>query len=94
MGYIYRHSHKKDLEKSKKYFDICLQFCNQNMAFETGYYYYTLMNLMQIADEGKDVLMATAYASKIKEYAPKDHVCFQEAKNYLKKHPLKDSMLI
>ena len=81
---------EKDIPKSKKYFDLCLQFCNQNKAYETGYYYYTLLNLMQIADEEKNVLLATEYANKIKEYAPKDHTCYKAAKEYLKKHPSKE----
>lgn len=88
LGYIYRHSYKKDLEKAKKYFDLCLQFCNQNKAFETGYYYYTLLNMMQLAEGEKNQLLAREYANKIMEYAPKDHACYVEAKNYLKKNKL------
>jgi len=85
LGYIYRHSYKKDINLSKKYFDVCLQFCNQNKAFETGYYYYTLLNLMQLSIEDKNTLLATEYAKKIREYAPKDHDCRKQAEAYLKK---------
>lgn len=89
LGYIYRHSYKKDLEKAKKYFDRCLLYCNQNQAFETGYYYYTLLNMMQLAEGDKNQLLATEYANKILEYAPKDHNCYREAKAYLKKNKIK-----
>jgi len=87
LGYIYRHSYKKDKNNAKKYFDLCLQFCNQNKAFETGYYHYTLLNLMQVADEEKNVMLAVEYARKIKEYAPKNHPCTKAANEYMKKHP-------
>ncbi len=89
LGYIYRHSYKKNLELSKKYFDICLQFCNQNKAFETGYYYYTLLNLMQMSIAEKNELFATEYAEKLHEYAPKDHVARKEADAWLKKQKAK-----
>lgn len=85
LGYIYRHSYKKDKTKAHKYFDVCLQYCNQNKAFETGYYYYTLLNLMQMSIEEKNTLLATEYAEKIKDSAPKDHACYKEAHEYLKK---------
>ena len=85
LGYIYRHSYKKDLNLSRKYFDLCLQFCNQNKAFETGYFYYTCLNLMQLSIEDKNMLLATEYAKKIKEYAPKDHDCRKQAEAFLKK---------
>lgn len=88
LGYIYRHSYKKDLEKAKKYFDLCLQFCNQNKAYETGYYYYTLLNMMQLAEGEKNHLLAREYANKILDSAPKDHNCYREAKEYLKKNKL------
>ena len=79
----------KNLELSKKYFDICLQFCNQNKAFETGYYYYTLLNLMQMSIAEKNELFATEYAEKLHEYAPKDHVARKEADAWLKKQKAK-----
>lgn len=87
LGYIYRHSYKKNKAFALKYFDLCLKYCNQNKAFETGYYYYTLLNLMQMADEDKNVVLAVEYAKKLKEYAPKDHACYKASKEYLKKHP-------
>jgi hypothetical protein len=87
LGYIYRHSYKKDKALAQKYFDQCLQFCNQNQAFETGYYHYTLLNLMQMADEDKNVVLAVEYARKMEEYAPKNHSCYKAGKEYLKKHP-------
>lgn len=89
LGYIYRHSYKKDLEKAKKYFDRCLLYCNQNQAYETGYYYYTLLNMMQLAEGEKNHLLATEYANKILDYAPKDHSCYKEAKAYFKKNKVK-----
>lgn len=87
LGFIYRHSYKKDKVKALKYFDQCLQFCNKNQAFETGYYFYTLLNLMQLCEEDKNILMAVEYALKLKEYAPRDHACFKAAKEFLKQHP-------
>jgi len=87
LGYIYRYSYKKDKAKSRKYFDQCLQFCNQNQAFETGYYFYTLLNLMQMAEEDKNIMLAVEYAKKIREFAPRDHACNKTAKEFLKKHP-------
>jgi len=90
LGYIYRHSYKKDINLAKKYFDVCLQFCNQNKAFETGYYYYTMLNLMQLSIEDKNTLLASEYAYKIIEHAPKDHECRKQAEAFLKKQK-KDS---
>jgi hypothetical protein len=87
LGYIYRHSYKKDKAKARKYFDLCLQFCDRNKAFETGYYFYTLQNLMQLSEEEKNIVMGVEYAKKLKEYAPKDHDCYKAAKDFLKKHP-------
>jgi hypothetical protein len=87
LGYIYRHSYKKDKNKAKIYFDQCLQFCNQNKAFETGYYHHTLQNLMQISDEEKNITLAVEYAKKNVEYAPKESSIYKSAKEYLKKHP-------
>lgn len=87
LGYIYRHSYKRNIPLSKKYFDLCLQFCNQNKAYETGYYQYTLLNLMQIAIEEKDQIMAKEYAEKLVEHAPKDHPTRKEAETWLKKQP-------
>lgn len=87
LGYIYRHSYKKDKAKALKYFDQCLQFCNKNQAFETGYYFYTLLNLMQLCEEEKNILMAVEYAMKLKENAPRDHACFKASKEFLKKYP-------
>ncbi len=87
LGYIYRHSYKKDKAKARKYFDLCLQFCNRNQAFETGYYFYTLLNLMQLSEEDKSILLGVEYAKKLKEYAPKDHPCYKAAKDFLKKYP-------
>ena len=87
LGYIYRHSYKKDKAKARKYFDLCLQFCNRNKAFETGYYFYTLLNLMQLSEEEKNILMGVEYAEKLREFAPKDHECHKAAKAFLKKYP-------
>jgi hypothetical protein len=40
---------------------------------------------MQLSIEDKNTLLATEYASKIREYAPKDHDCRKQAEAFLKK---------
>jgi hypothetical protein len=87
LGYIYRHSYKKDKQKARKYFDQCLQFCNKNEAFKTGYYKFTLLNLMQISDEEKNPMMAVEYARKIQESTDRNDSCHKLAKDILKKYP-------
>jgi predicted Zn-dependent protease len=87
LGYLYRNSYKKDKVKSRQYFDLCLQFCNKNKAFETGYYFYTLQNLMQLCEEEKNLMLAVEYASKLTDAAPKNHECHKNAKALLKKYP-------
>lgn len=87
LGYLYRHSYKRDKNLARKYFDLCLQFCNQNQAFETAYYHYALLNLMQMADEEKQYVLAVEYAKKIKEYSEKNSGVWKQADEYLKKRP-------
>lgn len=85
LAYVYRYG-QRDKKLAKDYFLQALSFCDQNKAYESGYYFYSLQNLMQIEDEDKNAEAAKNYAEKLKDAAPKDHVCYKAADAFLKKN--------
>jgi hypothetical protein len=83
LGQIYEA--RKNLEESKKYYQLCIRFAEQIDATESGYYLYSLIALGEIAEKQGDKASAKKYFKLVKEKADRDDEAFKDAKHRLKK---------
>ncbi len=76
---------RKTLEEAKFYYKRAVAFGEENEAYETGYFLYSLLGLGRIADEEGDKRTSKEYLKKIKKYAKRKSPAHKAAREYLKK---------
>lgn len=76
---------RKELDSAKYYYSRAVEFGEENEAFETGYYLYSLLGLGRIADKEGDRSEAKTYFKKIKGYAKRKNPAHKAAREYMKK---------
>ncbi len=76
---------KNELDSANFYYKRAVQFGEENEAFETGYFLYSLLGLGRIADKRGDKSASKAYLKQIKKYAKRKNPAHKAAREYLKK---------
>jgi len=76
---------RKELDSAKFYYNRAVAFGEENEAYETGYFLYSLLGLGRIADEQGKKEESKAYLKKIKKYANRKNPAHKAARAYLKK---------
>jgi hypothetical protein len=82
LGQIYEV--RKNLEESKKYYQLAAKYAEQNQATETGYYLYSLIALGEIAAKQKDKKTAEYYFKEVKKKSGRKDEAFKDAKKRLR----------
>lgn len=82
LGQIYES--KKNLDESKKYYEMCVKFAEQIGATDTGYYLYSLISLGEISDKQGNKKEAKRYFELVKKKADRKDDAFKSAKRKLK----------
>lgn len=75
---------RKELDSAKYYYGRAVEFGEENEAYETGYYLYSLLGLGRIADKEGNRSDAKDYFKKIKGYAKRKNPAHKAAREYLK----------
>lgn len=75
---------RRQLDSAKYYYNRAVSFGEENEAFETGYYLYSLLGLGRIADKEGNRKEAKAYFKKIKSYAKRKSSAHKAAREYMK----------
>ncbi|MDH5598817.1 MAG: tetratricopeptide repeat protein [Cyclobacteriaceae bacterium] len=73
------------LEEAKKYFLLTGKYSEEIGATDTGYYYYSILNLGRIAEADGEKEAAKEYYKKVKDLASRKDKVYKEAKERLKK---------
>ena len=81
LGQIYQGKNK--LEDSGMYYERAIKFAQDSDDLDTGYYYYSLLGLGDIALLNGDDAMARSYYKRVKKEAKRKHPAFQRAKQKL-----------
>ncbi|MFN3405806.1 MAG: hypothetical protein ACK40G_17045 [Cytophagaceae bacterium] len=89
LGNIYRFTYKDNI-KAKSYFQQMIIYSEKIGATDSYYYFSSLANLAQMADQEKDVETAKKYYKTILKKAEKKDALYKEAKNYLDPPKQKD----
>ena len=76
---------RKELDSAKYYYSRAVAFGEENEAYETGYFLYSLLGLGRIADEQGDKTASKTYLKRIKKYANRKSPARKAARAYLKK---------
>lgn len=76
---------RRQLDSAKYYYERAVSFGEENEAFETGYYLYSLLGLGKIADKQGNRKEAKAYFKKIKGYAKRKSPAHKAAREFMKK---------
>lgn len=76
---------KNELDSAKYYYKRAVAFGEENEAYETGYFLYSLLGLGRIADEQGEKAESKAYLKRIKKYASRKSPAHKAAHAYLKK---------
>lgn len=76
---------KKEIDSAKHYYERAVAFGEENEAYETGYFLYSLLGLGRIADKQGDKVASKAYFKRIKKYASRKSPAHKAARDYLKK---------
>jgi len=74
---------RKKMELAKYYYKRAIDFGEENEAFETGYYLYSLLGLGRIADIEGDKANSKIYLRQIKHYAKRNHPAHKAAREYM-----------
>jgi len=82
LGQMYES--RKELEEAKFYYKRAVAFGEENEAYETGYFLYSLLGLGKIADKEGDKKALKEYLKKIKKYAKRKSPAHKAAREYLK----------
>ncbi len=76
---------RNDFDSAKYYYKRAVAFGEENEAYETGYFLYSLLGLGRIADEQGDKSASKGYLKRIKKYADRKNPAHKAARAYLKK---------
>ncbi len=82
LGQMY--GNRNELDSAKYYYSRAEAFGEENEAYETGYFLYSLLGLGRIADEQGDKKTSKAYLKRIKKYANRKNPAHKAARAYLK----------
>jgi tetratricopeptide (TPR) repeat protein len=82
MGQI--HESKRHYEEAKKYYKMAIRFSEQVGATDSGYYFYSLIALGEIADKQGNQAEAKKYFKEVKGRAGRKNEAFKDAKKRLK----------
>ncbi|MCF6361295.1 MAG: tol-pal system protein YbgF [Cyclobacteriaceae bacterium] len=83
LGQLYEG--RNELDSAKFYYKRAVAFGEENEAYETGYFLYSLLGLARIADEQGEKAESKIYLKRIKKYADRKSPARKAAKAYLKK---------
>jgi tetratricopeptide (TPR) repeat protein len=84
LGYIY-HFIQRDTEKAKQYYKRAVNFAEEAKAYDSGYYWSSLVSLARMYDKENNFTESENYYSQILERAEKKSEAYKEAKEYMKK---------
>ncbi len=76
---------KSELDSAKHYYGRAVEFGEENEAYETGYFLYSLLGLGRIADKQGEKAASKAYLKQIKKYSNRKSPAHKAARQYLKK---------
>lgn len=76
---------RNELDSANHYYKRAVEFGEENEAYETGYFLYSLLGLGRIADKQGDKAASKAYLKRIKKYAKRKNPAHKAAREYLKK---------
>lgn len=83
LGQIYEM--RRQLPDAKAYYLQCLKFSEQNKAFKSGYYLYSLIALGEISEKLGDKASAKKYFTEVKKRSDRKDEAYKDAKKRLKK---------
>jgi len=83
LGQIYES--RKNIEESRKYYQLCVKYAEDSEATTSGYYLYSLISLGEMAEKEGRRAEAKKYFKKVKNSAEKGDDAFKDAKKKLKK---------
>jgi hypothetical protein len=81
LGQMYQT--RKQLDESKKYYQLAMKYAEQNEATETGYYLYSEIALGEIAEKQGDKKLAKKYFSDVKKRTGRKDEAYKDAKKRL-----------
>lgn len=83
LGQIYEM--RRQLQDAKLYYQQCLKFSEQNKAYKSGYYIYSLIALGEISEKLGDKAAAKNYFNEVKKRSDRKDEAYKDAKKRLKK---------
>jgi hypothetical protein len=83
LGQIYDARRKYD--EAKKYYEMCMKYAEQINATESGYYFYSMIALGEIAEKQGNKNEAKKWFKDVKKKAGRKDEAFKDAKRRLKK---------
>jgi len=81
LGQMYQT--RKQLDESKKYYQLAMTYSEQNNATETGYYLYSMIALGEIAEKQGDKKTAKKYFTEVKKRTGRKDEAYKDAKRRL-----------
>ncbi len=85
LGYIQRYRYA-NRDKAKEYLKLTIKYSEELKMYDSGFYWWSMAYIAQMAIEEKDNATAKEYYEKVKKYADKGHTAYNEAKEWLKKN--------
>lgn len=82
LGQMYQT--RRQLDESKKYYQLAMKYAEQNDATETGYYLYSLIALGEIADKQGNKAEAKRYYTEVRKRTGRKDEANKDAKRRLK----------
>ncbi len=82
LGQMYQT--RRQLDESKKYYELAMKYAEQNEATETGYYLYSMIALGEIAEKQGDKKSAKKYFNEVKKRTGRKDEAHKDAKRRLK----------
>jgi hypothetical protein len=82
LGQMYQT--RRQLDESKKYYQLAMKYSEQNSATETGYYLYSMIALGEIANKQGNTAEAKKYFTEVKKRTGRKDEAHKDAKRRLK----------
>jgi hypothetical protein len=82
LGQMYQT--RRQLDESKKYYQLAMKYSEENEATETGYYLYSMIALGEIADKQGNKAEAKKYFTEVKKRTGRKDEANKDAKRRLK----------
>jgi tetratricopeptide (TPR) repeat protein len=83
LGQIYEM--RRQLPDARTYYQQCLKYSEQNKAYKSGYYLYSLIALGEISEKLGDKAAARKYFTEVKKRSDRKDEAYKDAKKRLKK---------